>query len=150
MKMNSIWCESFWISDDYAMLSMAHAINLEWRLNDSVCYPAPSLAGHPGVPFYIASWLAMKFSFPISSTGFETFSEIVMHAEDFFLVTQKLAIILGGAGIFLFLLIAVRFVPFSIALLAIIAWMTISSQSLLTILSLSNDSFALLINTAFF
>jgi hypothetical protein len=70
MKMNSIWCESFWISDDYAMLSMAHAINLEWRLNDRVCYPAPSLAGHPGVPFYIASWLAMKFSFPISSTGF--------------------------------------------------------------------------------
>ena len=66
---------AFWQShDDYVYLSLSHALSFEQRLNGEGFSTNGGLAGHPGVPFHLASWLAWKLAFPGAT---ETFASVL-------------------------------------------------------------------------
>ena len=131
------------------MLSLSHALNLEARLADRTYYPAPSLAGHPGVPFYLTSWLALKASVPSTADVADRLSQVFDNAEAFFLATEGMAIAIGAASIFSFVMVGGRLANPLVCLLGLGLWVASSHQSLLTVLSLQNETFALALNVVF-
>jgi hypothetical protein len=50
---------SFWAMGDYEPHSLANALNMAYRLADQKMYMAMGMTNHPGVPFYLMSWLAL-------------------------------------------------------------------------------------------
>src|SRR5882762_8644558 len=68
-----VFPSSIWVGNDYAYLIISNGLNLSARLSDFAFYPAASMMGHPGVPFYFASWfsfLASGNEFAGSDAGF--------------------------------------------------------------------------------
>ena len=141
---------SFWSSQDYGMLSLSHAIHLEWRLSHGESFPAPGLAGHPGIPFYFASWLAVALVVPsFSVAGFDRFSEIIANAEPIYVANQVIAITLVALSSYAFVRVATRVVPIGVALAALGLWLGSTYQAILTSTSLSIETFALPLNVLF-
>jgi hypothetical protein len=141
---------SFWTSADYGMLSLSHAIHLEWRVNQWQNYPAPGLAGHPGIPFYFASWLAVALVVPsFSPGGFDRFSEIVANAEGIYVANQMIAIAVIVLSSYAFFRIARKVVSTRVALVALGMWLASTYQVLLTATSLSIETFAFPLNVLF-
>lgn len=141
---------SFWTSQDYGMLSLSHAIHLEWRLSYGELFPAPGLAGHPGIPFYFASWLAVALVVPsVSAAGLDRFSEIIANAEAIYVANQTIAITVVALSSYAFVRIAARVVPIGVALAALGLWLGSTYQAILTSTSLSIETFALPLNVLF-
>ena len=141
---------SFWTSHDYGMLSLSHAIHLEWRLSHRELFPAAGLAGHPGIPFYFASWLAVALVVPsFSAAGFDRFSEIIANAEAIYVANQAIAITVVALSSYAFVRIATRVVPIGVALAALGLWLGSTYQAILTSTSLSIETFALPLNVLF-
>src|SRR5690242_12136498 len=76
-----IYPASFWTLTDYEPLGLADAMSMAYRLADLHLYYALGLTGHPGVPFYFLSWLALALTgHPIAwSDGF--FRDVLDHVE---------------------------------------------------------------------
>ena len=56
-----IWPIEFWYSgDEYAYLSLAHALHLEIRLRDGLLFNDSGLGNHPGIPLYFVSWICLR------------------------------------------------------------------------------------------
>lgn len=132
------------------MLSLSHAIHLEWRLSHWESNPAPGLAGHPGIPFYFASWLAIALVVPsFSVAGFDRFSEIVANAESIYVANQAIAIVLVALSSYAYVRVATRVAPLGVILAALGLWLGSTYQAILTSTSLSIETFALLLNVLF-
>src|SRR6267143_5770041 len=59
---------SFWSVTDYETLGLADALNLAYRLADWQMYKAVGISYHPGVPFYLLSWLGLALAgYPLAS-----------------------------------------------------------------------------------
>lgn len=141
---------SFWTSQDYGMLSISHAIHLEWRLSHGESFPAPGLAGHPGIPFYLASWLAVFLVVPsFSGAGYERFSEIMANIETIYLANQAIAIALIAVSTYAFIRVTARVASAGVILVALGLWLGSSYQAILTSTALSIETFALPLNILF-
>src|SRR5437016_143638 len=103
----------FWNSTDNEPFGLANALNLASRLADLRMYPAPGLAGHPGVQFYLMSWLALALSgHPIPLAGQALFfREVIDHVEDYHRAIVGIAALVGAAGVYVFARTALKLVP---------------------------------------
>jgi hypothetical protein len=76
----------FWSTvNDNEPLGLANALNLAYRFADFRMYPAIGLTNHPGVQFYLTSWLALVCSgHPFAAGGQEPFfRDGIDHVEDY-------------------------------------------------------------------
>ena len=94
---------SFWAMSDYEPHSLANALNMAYRLADLKMYTPMGMSYHPGVPFYLMSWLALALTgHPLGSDGVGMFNTLVDHIETFHLAMIFLAGLVGAAGIYVF------------------------------------------------
>ncbi len=138
-----VWPVQFWAShNDYVYLSLAHAIHFETALHDSVNYSDQGLLNHPGVPFYFASWLALRAAALSDSSG-DIVRSALSHPDPFFLATRIIAGLIGAAaiGATWFLLRGIAAPWRLLAVLAFFAGATASFRYGLMILG--NETFAL-------
>jgi len=141
---------SIWSMTDYELDSLSGAINLAYRLGDLRFYPAPSMDKHPGVPHYLLSWIALAFAgFPRATSGLEFFRNVLDHVERFHFIMIVLSALTGAAGIFLLMRGASRIVPVAVAAIGVLLWFGSTPYSLLSLLTLSIDSFGLALNALF-
>src|SRR5437899_10576125 len=88
----------FWNSTDNEPLGLANALNLAYRLADFRLYPAPGMMGHPGVQFYLMSWLALAFTgYPVAVAGQDFFRAVIDHVEDSHRAIVFIAAFVGAA-----------------------------------------------------
>ena len=142
---------SFWAMTDYEPHSLANALNLAYRLADLKMYMAMGMSNHPGVPFYLMSWLALALTgHPFGSDGVVLFNTMVDHIETFHLVVIFLAGLAGAAGIFVFARSAQRLAPAGVTIGGLALWLFSLPATMFTFVSPGMESFALLINALFF
>jgi hypothetical protein len=94
-----VWPIPFWAShDDYAYLSLAHALHLQAILQHEVVGLDLGLVNHPGLPFYVSSWLALR-----AATSFAGAQDVIgyalVHPDSFFLATRVTAGLVAAAAI---------------------------------------------------
>ena len=142
---------SFWAMSDYEPHSLANALNMAYRLADLKMYTPLGMSYHPGVPFYLMSWLALALTgHPLGSDGVDMFNALVSHVETFHLVMICLAGFVGAVGIYVFARSAQAVVPPSVAISGLALWLFSSPATMFTFVSPGMESFALLINALSF
>jgi hypothetical protein len=142
---------SFWALTDYEPHSLANALNMAYRLADLKMYTPLGMSYHPGVPFYLMSWLALALSgHPFGSDGVVLFNTIVDHIEAFHLLMIFLAGLVGAAGIFVFARCAQAVAPAGVTIGGLALWLFSVPATMFTFVSPGMESFALLINALFF
>lgn len=142
---------SFWALTDYEPHSLANALNMAYRLADLKMYTPLGMSYHPGVPFYLLSWLALALAgHPIGSDGIGMFNTLVDHIETFHLVMIGLAGVVGAVGIYVFARSAQAVVPPSVTVAGLALWLLSLPATMFTFVSPGMESFALLINALFF
>jgi hypothetical protein len=142
---------SFWMVTDYEPHGLANALNMAYRLADRQMYQADGLAYHPGVPFYLMSWLALAIiGYPVATGAPSFFSTVIEHVDDYHRASLCLAAVVGAAGVYFFARAARALVPVGVTIIALSAWLVSTPAVLLTFMSPSIDSFALIINALFF
>jgi hypothetical protein len=93
-----LWPIPFWqTGNDYVYLSLAHAIHFETALHETV-NADPALANHPGIPFYVASWLALRGA-AFSDSGNDIVRSALAHPDRFFVATKIIGGLITAAGI---------------------------------------------------
>src|ERR1700730_2878741 len=141
---------SFWSSTDNEPLGLADALNLAHRLADLRMYQAPGMMGHPGVQFYLMSWLALVFSgYPLAATGPDFFHAVIDHVEDYHRAIVVMAALAGAAGVYIFARTALKLVPIGVTTVALLIWLVSTPATILFFMSWGFESFAILINSLF-
>ena len=141
--------------DDYPAHSLGHAMNLEESLETGKRFQNPGLGAHPGIPFFISSWIAFKGA-QWSQTGLNKTDSngdiswrTLQHPERFWFFNKLVALILallGTAAIWLFASAYGAGTAFICGLI----YYSLSSVSWTHSFSyLTNDSFALLLAGGF-
>jgi hypothetical protein len=134
---------------DYEPLGLADALNMAYRLGDRQMYEAVGMAYHPGVPFYLMSWLALAFTgYPIAS-GENFFSTVLGHVEDYHRMILCLGALVGAAGVYIFARAARNLVSVGVTATGLALWLVSTPATLLSFMSVGIDAFALLINGLF-
>jgi hypothetical protein len=142
---------SFWISTDYETLGLADALNLAYRLADRKMYVATGMAYHPGVPFYVMSWLALALAgYPIASADAGYYAAVLADVEKYYRITIWMNALAGAIGVYIFAHTARKLVPVGVVVAGLAIWLFSTPATLLTFASPSIDSFAVLINGLFF
>ncbi len=142
---------SFWAMTDYEPHSLANALNMAYRLADLKMYTPLGMSYHPGVPFYLMSWLALALTgHPLGADGIGMFNTLVDHIETFHLVMIGLAGFVGAAGIYVFARSAQALVPPGVSIGGLALWLFSLPATMFTYVSPGMESFALLINALFF
>ena len=142
---------SLWLGNDYAPHGLADALNLAYRLADWKMYVATGMAYHPGVPFYVLSWLALALAgHPIASADSGFYTAVLADAEKYHQVTIWLNALAGAIGVYAFARAARKLVPIGVVVAGLAVWLFSTPATLLTFASPSIDSFAILINSLFF
>jgi hypothetical protein len=140
---------SFWMVTDYEPLGLADALNMAYRLADRQMYEAVGMSYHPGVTFYLMSWLALALAgYPVAS-GADFFSTVLAHVEDYHRIILYLGALVGAAGVYVFARAARRLVPGSVTAAAVALWLVSTSATLQMFMSVGMDAFAMLINGLF-
>jgi hypothetical protein len=141
---------SIWAMTDYDMDSLSNAINMAYRLADLRLYAAPSLGNHPGVPYYLLSWLGLAIAgYPLATPDLTFFNGVIAHAERFRIIMIALSGLAGACGIFAFIRGTQKVVPLSVTMLALLLWLGSTPASLTSFLLLSIDSLGPALNAAF-
>jgi hypothetical protein len=141
---------SFWSSTDNEPLGLADALNLAHRLADLRMYQAPGMMGHPGVQFYLMSWLALAFSgYPLAATGPDFFHAVIDHVEDYHRAIVFMVALAGAAGVYIFARTALKLVPIGVTTVALLIWLVSTPATILFFMSSGFESFAILINALF-
>ena len=79
---------SFWLGTDYEPHGLADALNLAYRLGDRQMYVANGMAYHPGVPFYLTSWLALALAgYPVASADSGFYAAVMADIEKYHQIT---------------------------------------------------------------
>jgi hypothetical protein len=147
----SVYPFGFWSSTDYEPLGLADALNMAYRLADFRLYPAEGMTNHPGVQFYLMSWLALALSgHPIAGApGSSYFRDVVDHIEDYQRMAVYVAALVGSAGVFLFVRIALKFIPLGATVAALLLWLVSTPATMFCFMSTGFEPVALLINGIF-
>jgi hypothetical protein len=145
-----IYPNSLWANFDYETEAVADALNMAYRIADHRLYFARGLVDHPGVPFYLMSWLALALTGYPAASGPGFFDTVIEHAEVFYRILIWLAALTGAVGIVIFARAARRLVPIAVVAIALLIWLVSSPATLLMFESPSIETFALLINALFF
>jgi hypothetical protein len=140
----------FWNSTDNEPLGLANALNLASRLADLRMYPAPGLSGHPGVQFYLMSWLALAFTgYPFAVAGQDFFHVVINHVEDYHRAIVGIAAFVGAAGVFIFSRTALKLIPVGATAVGLLLWLVSTPATILYFMSPGFESVAILINGLF-
>jgi hypothetical protein len=141
----------FWSSTDYEPLGLADALNMAYRLADLTLYPAEGMTNHPGVQFYLTSWLALALSGHPVATGqaYSFFRDVVDHVEDYHRMAVYVATLAGSAGIYLFARTALKLIPAGATVAALLLWLVATPATILCFMATGFEPFALLINGIF-
>lgn len=140
----------FWSSTDNEPQGLANALNLAYRLADLRMYPAPGMMGHPGVQFYLASWLALALTgYPVAAAGQEFFRAVIEHVEDYHRAIVFIAAFVGAAGVYIFARTALKLVPIGATAAALLLWLVSTPATILFFMSAGHESFPILINSLF-
>jgi hypothetical protein len=140
---------SFWMVTDYEPLGLADALNMAYRLADQQMYEAVGMAYHPGVTFYLLSWLALALTgYPVAS-GENFFSTVLGHVEDYHRMILYLGAFVGAAGVYVFARAARNLVPVGVTAAGLTLWLVSTPATLQSFMSVGMDSFAILINGLF-
>ncbi len=139
----------FWSSSDYEPQGLASALNMAYRLADMKLYAADSMSNHPGVQFYLTSWLALALSgHPVA--GQESFyRDVLDHIEDYHRVSIVLAALVGAAGVYVFARTALKMVGVGAATFAVLLWLVSTPATLICFLITGFEPVALLLNGFF-
>jgi hypothetical protein len=141
---------SFWNSTDNEPLGLADALNLAHRLADLRMYPAPGMTGHPGVQFYLMSWLALAFTgYPLAGAGLDFFRAVIDHVEDYHRAIVFIAAFVGAAGVYLFARTALKLIPVGATAVAVLIWLVSTPSTILFFMSSGFESVAILVNSLF-
>lgn len=141
---------SFWAMSDYEPHSLANALNMAYRLADLKMYTPLGMSYHPGVPFYLMSWLALALiGHPLGSDGIGLFNGLVDHIETFYLMMIFFAGLVGAAGIFVFARSAQALAPAGVTIGGLALWLFSLPATMFTFVSPGMETFALLINALF-
>jgi hypothetical protein len=142
---------SFWVSYDYQPLGLADALNMAYRIGDGQLYYARGMAGHPGVPFYFMSWLALALTgFPAATKGPGFFDAVIAHVDLYHSLTIWLTAAAGAIGVCLFAWAARVLAPIGVVAFGLLIWLASTPATLQSFLSPSIDAFAIMINGLFF
>src|SRR6202022_3591667 len=88
---------SFWMITDYQPHGLANALNMAYRLADRQMYLAGGLAYHPGVPFYLMSWLALAVTgYPVATGGPDFFNTVIEHVDEYHQASLFLVALVGA------------------------------------------------------
>jgi hypothetical protein len=140
----------FWNATDNEPLGLANALNLAYRLADFRMYPAPGLMGHPGVQFYLMSWLALAFTgYPVAVAGQDFFRTVIDHAEDYHRAIVFIAAFAGAAGVYIFARTALKLVPTGATAAALLIWLVSTPATILFFMYSGHESIAILCNSLF-
>jgi hypothetical protein len=140
---------AFWMVTDYEPLGLADALNMAYRLADRQMYEAVGLSYHPGVTFYLMSWLALALAgYPVAS-GANFFSTVLAHLEDYHRIILILGALVGAAGVYVFARAARKLVPGLVTVAALALWLVSTSATLQLFMTVGMDAFAMLINGLF-
>src|SRR5205814_2445689 len=113
-------------------------------------YSALGMSGHPGVPVYFVSWLALALSgLPVAYNCPGFFHAVLGRIDDYHVITIWLAAVVGAAGIFVFTREARKLVPAWVVAAGLLLWICSTPWTLISFVSLSNESFGMLINALF-
>jgi hypothetical protein len=135
---------------DYETLGLADALNMAYRLADRQMYEAVGMSYHPGVPFYLMSWLALALTgYPVASRDLNFFHTVLEHVEDYHRMILCLAALVGAAGVYVFARAARSLVPVGVTATGLSIWLVSTPATLLTFMSPGIDSFAIIINGLF-
>lgn len=141
---------SFWLGTDYEPLGLANALNMAFRLADHQMYAAFGLTNHPGIPFYLMSWLALALTgFPVASGGLEFFNAVISQVQTYHTFLVCLCALAGAAGVYLFVRSAQALAPAPVVIVGLLMWLLSSPSSVMTFMSPGMESFAILINGLF-
>ncbi len=141
---------SFWNLTDNEPLGLADALNLAHRLADLRMYPAPGLMGHPGVQFYLMSWLALAFTgYPLAVAGQDFFRAVIDHVENYHRAIVFIAAFVGAAGVYIFTRTALKLIPIGATSVALLIWLVSTPATILYFMSSGFESVAILINSLF-
>jgi len=142
---------SFWMGNDYETHALANALNLAYRIGDRQMYEAVGLAYHPGVPFYLMSWLALAVTGnPVASGGIDFFNTIIARVEDFHRALICVGAFTGAAGVYIFGRMAQNLAPPGVTLTGVLIWLVSTPATLLMFMSPGIESFAIVVNGLFF
>jgi hypothetical protein len=141
----------FWNSTDNEPLGLANALNLAYRLADLKMYPAVGLTNHPGVQFYLMSWVALALTgHPIAAAGQQLFFRgIIDHVEDYHRAIVCVAAFVGAAGVYIFVRTALKLIPIGATAVALLIWLVSTPATILYFMSSGFESVAILINSLF-
>ena len=140
----------FWNFTDNEPLGLADALNLAHRLADFRMYPAPGLMGHPGVQFYLMSWLALAFTgYPLAVAGQDFFRAVIDHVEDYHRAIVFIAAFVGAAGVYIFARTALKLIPIGATAVALLIWLMSTPATILYFMSSGFESIAILVNSLF-
>ncbi len=140
---------SFWGSGDYEPLGLANALNMAYRLADLRLYAAEGMSNHPGVPFYLTSWLALAISgHPVAGSA-NFYSDVIDHIEDYHRVSVVLAALVGAVGVYVFARTALKLVGVGATSFAILLWLASTPATIICFLILGFEPVALLLNGLF-
>jgi hypothetical protein len=147
----SLYPIGFWSSSDYEPLGLADALNMAYRLADHTLYPADGMTNHPGVQFYLTSWLALALSghAVAGPPGSSYFRDVVDHIENYHRITVYLAALAGSAGIYLVARTALKLISPAAAAGALLLWLLSTPATILCFMSTGFEPFALLLNGVF-
>jgi hypothetical protein len=148
--LSHIYPSSLWANNDYATEAVAHALNMAYRIADHRLYFARGLVDHPGVPFYLMSWLALALTGYPAASGPGFFNTVIEHAELFHRILIWLAALTGAVGIVIFARAARNLVPTTVVAVGLLIWLVSTPTTLLMFEVPSIETFALLINALFF
>jgi hypothetical protein len=123
---------------------------MAYRIADHRLYFARGLIDHPGVPFYLMSWLALALTGYPAASGPGFFNTVIDHAEVFHRIIIWLAALAGAIGIVIFARAARKLVPIAAVAIALLIWLASTPATLLMFEIPSIEAFAILINALFF
>jgi hypothetical protein len=138
-----LWPIPFWAAgDDCVFLSLAHALHFDAVLHGAAPYADEALVNHPGIPFYVASWLAWRCA-ALFAGDRDIVAGTMADPAAFFLATRIFAGLMTGAAVFgVWRLMQALAPPWrALAILAAFAATPMSLRYGLTILG--NETFAL-------
>ncbi len=138
-------------NDDYAQLSLAHAVNIEyWVTKGGGRIVKYFQTFHPGVPFQFSSWIVLRVAalfYPASSGDLVSYT--LRNPELFWLANQSCAVLLTAAG-----LVGIgwlsRRLDLGFAAVALMVFFCVDFTWTYGLLRLGNESFALPLSVAFF
>jgi hypothetical protein len=140
----------FWTAGEAEWMGLGDAMNLAYRIADLKMYSALGLSGHPGLPFYLMSWLALALSgLPVATKdGF--FNAVLGRLGEYQTINIWLAAIVGAVGIFVFTREARKLVPAWVVAIGLLLWIGSTPWTLISFVSPADETFGMLINALFF